>query len=101
MSLKIKNNWNYIGDDRWDWEAFIDDNDTGELDDIKFVEYVLHPTFINPIRKSYDRQNKFMIDTNGWGTFILKAFVFKNDGTKVKLEHLIKLEYDPKKGTTE
>ena len=100
MSLKIRNNWKYIGDDRWDWEAFIDDNGTGELDDIKYVEYVLHPTFVNPIRKIDDRENKFILETNGWGTFNLKAFAYKKDGTKIKLEHEIELEYEPKKGTT-
>lgn len=101
MSLKIKNKWNYVGDDSWDWEAYIDDEGSGELNNIKYVEYVLHPTFPNPIRKSDNLENNFMIKTNGWGTFNLKAFAYKDDGSKIKLEHVIKLEYEPKIGTSE
>ncbi|MCU0359745.1 MAG: hypothetical protein MUF75_03345 [Bacteroidia bacterium] len=100
MPLRIRNNWNYVGEDQWDWEAFIDDSGSGELNNIAYVEYVLHPTFIHPIRKIENRKNKFMLETNGWGTFKLKAFVYKKDGSKIKLEHEIELKYDPKKGTT-
>ena len=101
MALKIRNNWNYKGEDRWDWEAFIDDNGSGELDNINFVEYVLQPTFPNPIRKVNDRNNQFRLKTNGWGTFLLKAFAHKNDGTKEKLEHRIELSYSPEQGTSD
>ena len=93
MALKIKNISRYLGDDQWEWDAFLDANQSGELDDIKYVEYVLHPTFDNPIREIDDRKSKFMLSTSGWGTFKLKAFAYKKDGTKVKLEHELELDY--------
>jgi transcription initiation factor IIF auxiliary subunit len=101
MALKIKNKWNYGGNGHWKWEAFIDDNSSGELNDVEFVEYVLHPTFYNPIRRIQDKTSQFKLETEGWGTFRLKAFVQKKDGTRVKLEHDLELYQDPKTGTTE
>lgn len=98
MSLRIRNKWKYKDSNRWDWEAFIDDDGSGELEDVDYVEYVLHPTFPNPIRKVKDPNNKFELKTNGWGTFNLKAFAVKNDGSKVKMEHVIELSKDPEDG---
>ena len=98
--LKIKNNWNYKGSDRWDWEIFIDDQGTGELNQIDFVEYILHPTFRNPIRKSLDRESGFKIKTNGWGTFPIKVIINKLSGDKLSFAHDLVLKYDPKQGTT-
>jgi transcription initiation factor IIF auxiliary subunit len=100
MAIRIKNTWNYIGQDRWKWEAYIDDGGSGELNKIEFVEYVLHPTFPDPIRKVNSREDNFRMRTNGWGTFELKAFVYKKDGTKEKLEHEIQLEYEPVSGVS-
>ena len=37
------------------------DDDERELDQIAFVEYELHPTFSNPVRKSANRRNNFSI----------------------------------------
>lgn len=101
MTLKIKNNWNYVGDDRWDWEAFIDDGGSGEISDINFVEYVLHPTFPNPIRKVKDQGTNFRLKSNGWGTFRIKAFAHMKDGNKVRLEHELELYYEPQSGTSD
>lgn len=100
MALKLRNNWKYKGDDWWEWDAFLDDSGTGELSQVKYVEYFLHPTFDNPVRKITDRKNKFKLETGGWGTFKLKAFVYFNDGNRQKLMHEIQLEYEPVKGTS-
>jgi transcription initiation factor IIF auxiliary subunit len=100
MPLRIRNKWEYKGDEWWEWEAFIDDDGSGELKEVEFVEYVLHPTFPNPIRTITDKKSKFLLETSGWGTFNLKAFAYKKDGNKIKLEHEITLEYEPKKGVS-
>ncbi|HTB07718.1 MAG TPA: pYEATS domain-containing protein [Bacteroidia bacterium] len=99
-SLKLRNSWKYIGDEKWEWNAFIDDGNTGELNEVDNVEYILHPTFRNPIRKIIDRRSKFELKTSGWGTFELKAFVYKKDGSKIKLTHEVKLEQNPEVGIT-
>jgi transcription initiation factor IIF auxiliary subunit len=93
MALKLKNNYRYLGKDQWEWDAFLDSNQPKELDEIEYVEYVLHPTFDNPIREIKDRESNFRLSTSGWGTFKLKAFAYKKDGTKIKLEHNLELYY--------
>ena len=100
MALELKNRWRYVGDDRWDWEAFIDDGGTGELSQVGSVQYVLHPTFRNPIRTVTDPSGGFVMKTNGWGTFTMKAFVQKKDGAQVKLAHNVVLSYEPPQGVT-
>ncbi len=101
MSLKLKNKWNYRGDDRWRWEAFLDDEGSGELKDVESVEYILHPTFRNPIRRIEDPEGGFSLNTEGWGVFDLKAFAQMKDGSMRPLSHLVKLEYDPPTGVSE
>jgi len=100
MAIRIRNNWKYKGDENWEWEAFLDDGGTGEIKDIDYVEYILHPTFKNPVRKIDDRESNFALKTSGWGTFNLKAFAYTKAGTKIKLSRDIELKYDPELGTS-
>ena len=100
MSLRLRNTWNYKGNDWWEWEAFLDDEGSGELSNVKFVEYVLHETFPNPIRRIDSPKGGFRLETAGWGTFDLIAFVHYKDGKKVRLKHEIQLEYEPEKGAS-
>lgn len=100
MSLTLRNTWNYKGDDWWEWTAFVDDAGTGELENVQFVEYVLHETFPEPVRRVDTRKGGFRLDTEGWGTFDLKAFAHMKDGKKIRLKHEIQLEYEPRKGTS-
>ena len=100
-NLKLKNSWNYKGKDWWDWEAFLDDQGSGELSNVEYVEYILHPTFPEPVRKIRDKKNGFRLKTGGWGVFSLKAFVHTKDGKKYKLEHFLTLQQKPEHGETE
>lgn len=106
MSLRLRNRWSYRGEgergrERWNWQAFLGDDGTGDLARVTLVEYVLHPTFKNPRRTVTDPANGFEMKTNGWGTFMLRAFVTMNDGDRIKLEHYIVLERDPSTGVSE
>ena len=101
MSLRLRNNWKYIGEDRWDWEVFVEDDNSGELENINFVEYVLHPTFRSPRRITHNKEQNFKLRTNGWGTFWIKAFVNTKKGEKIPLRHLLVLKYDPPRGATQ
>src|SRR6516165_7227020 len=47
---KISNTSTYAGAGRWDWTIFVD-ADPNTLEQIDCVEYTLHPTFPNPVRK--------------------------------------------------
>ncbi len=100
MALKLRNKWRYKGNDWWEWEAFIDDGGSGELAHVKFVEYVLHPTFADPVRRVTNPAEGFALKTEGWGTFVLKAFVHTKEGGKQKLKHELELPSDPPQGVT-
>ena len=100
MALRLRNRWHYGEGDSWKWEAFLDDGGSGELGQVDHVEYVLHPTFPNPIRKVNDPTGGFVLKTAGWGTFTVKAYVHGKDGKKKKLTHLLELSRDPPEGTT-
>jgi len=100
MSLKLKNDWNYIGDDRWDWELYLSSDNSSEMEKVESVKYILHPTFRNPVRTITDSSEGFRMKTIGWGTFEIKAFVYLKNGKKLKLSHYLQLEFDPKSGTS-
>ena len=101
MNLRLRNAWKYTGDDLWDWRVFLEDDGTGDLDQVAWVEYLLHPTFPQPRRIRKDRENQFSLTTRGWGVFLIRAFVHTHDGEKVKLEHELHLSYDPEEGETD
>jgi transcription initiation factor IIF auxiliary subunit len=100
MSLKLKNDWKYVGDDRWDWSLYLDSDDPAEIQEVESVKYILHPTFKSPIRTVSDPSEGFRLNTNGWGSFDTKAFVYLKDGKKIKLMHELQLSHDPKTGTS-
>ena len=100
MNLKLKNDWNYTGDDRWDWEVYIVSDDPAELAQVRKVKYILHPTFPRPVQVIEDSAGGFRLKTNGWGSFLIKAFAYLASGDKVKLEHNLELKYDPPAGSS-
>jgi transcription initiation factor IIF auxiliary subunit len=69
------------------------DGDSGELDAIDHVTYVLHSTFHNPVRVIEDRSTNFRLDTSGWGTFTIYVKVSRKDQTETDLKHELKLLY--------
>lgn len=101
MTLRLRNSWDYEGNDRWRWTAFIDDDGSGDLARVKYVDYVLHETFKKPILRINLPKNGFALTTAGWGTFELKAFAHMNNGKKIGLTHELQLEYKPKTGTSD
>jgi len=104
MRLRLRNRWKYIGDndgDWWKWAVFLDDEGTGDLAQIDSVEYVLHPTFREPVREVDDPHDGFMLETGGWGVFKVKAFVHLNDGETLKLTHKLVLKDTPERGVSD
>ena len=90
--LSIEQWEKYEGDDWWTWAGWIEGQDK-VLDSIKFVEWTLHPTFPDPIRKISDRASKFRLETGGWGVFLIVARVEKKDGTQTKMLHRLTLHW--------
>lgn len=89
----------YEGQDWWKWAVWIEAPDEA-LDSIEFVEWTLHPSFPNPIRKINNRASKFRLETGGWGVFQIVARVQMKDGIQTKLRHYLRLHYPDGKQTT-
>ena len=68
MKLEIEQTSEQASSDKWNWEIFLKGN-KDDLDKIEYLEYILHPTFVNPVRKIYDKDSGFKLKTSGWGTF--------------------------------
>jgi len=97
--MKLNNSSKYLivdsaGDtDWWRWSAFLDDVTQEELDSIKYVEYHLHPSFKNPIRRSKSSRDNFVITAKGWGVFEITARVtFKDNKKDIFLTHMLEFE---------
>jgi transcription initiation factor IIF auxiliary subunit len=70
-ALTVTNTSSYAGGGRWAWSVFVD-ADAETLRQIECVEYTLHPTFPNPVRRVCNQSKTgFALSTNGWGTFRL------------------------------
>jgi transcription initiation factor IIF auxiliary subunit len=89
----------YEGEDWWTWAVWIE-GPNEVLDGINLVEWTLHPTFSNPVRKIRDRASKFRLETGGWGVFQILARVQLKDGEEVKLRHYLTLHYPDGTQTT-
>ncbi|MBI4773794.1 MAG: PEGA domain-containing protein [Deltaproteobacteria bacterium] len=81
-----------VGEKAWNWTVFIQGEDR-DLAVVQCVEYTLHPTFPNPVRKVCDRgqgPHAFPLSTSGWGTFEIKIRVQLVDGRSMQLTHRLK-----------
>jgi transcription initiation factor IIF auxiliary subunit len=89
---KIKQDYTYEGNDWWQWSVWLDAKDE-YLDQIESVTYTLHSSFHNPVRKITTRENKFKLESDGWGTFTIYILLELKNKDKIKLEHELELEY--------
>ncbi len=98
MSFVLKNTSKYIEKKGkthwWLWKAFIETSGISSLDDVKYVEYQLHSSFKNPVKRVRNPKTNFAISAKGWGTFLLRARVVFKDSERqiISLEHI--LEFD-------
>lgn len=98
MSYIMKNRSEYAGKsgetDWWNWTAFIESTGEDELEDVKYVEYRLHPSFKDPVVWVKDSADGFAFTKKGWGTFELAAKVIFRDSTRkpVLLKHYLEFQ---------
>jgi transcription initiation factor IIF auxiliary subunit len=90
--MEIQQSENYAGDNWWKWSVWLDGSGE-ELDQLEFVEWQLHPSFPNPIRRVTDRRTKFRLDSGGWGVFKIHASIQRKDGTTLKMGHHLELHF--------
>jgi hypothetical protein len=82
----------------WDWSVWLTGS-KADLDQIEFVEYVLHPTFSEPVQRRADRSSGFRLKASGWGEFMIHLHLHTRDSKVIKLEHWLRLsESAPSKG---
>ena len=92
MSLQVKQREQYEDNNWWSWSVWVDGPDS-ELDQITHVEYTLHPSFYEPVRKVSTRENKFKLAAEGWGVFTIYVQVVKKDSSVISLRHELALHY--------
>jgi transcription initiation factor IIF auxiliary subunit len=72
------------------WRVFVDEPDS-VLDQIDQVEYILHATFPQPRRVLHNREDKFALETAGWGEFTMLIDVKFRDGRVEKVPYWLDL----------
>jgi hypothetical protein len=81
-----------VGDDKWNWTVFLKVKPE-DLDKVECVEYTLHPTFPDPVRRVCevgDPKKPFGLSASGWGTFDIGIRVLMKDGNVQELTHTLK-----------
>src|SRR5262245_34134087 len=92
MNFRVAQDQFYEGDDWWPWSVWIE-GDPQDLDAVQEVTYRLHPTFPNPLRTVRTRENKFKLESAGWGGFPILAKIVLKDGQTLKMTHSLTLSY--------
>lgn len=90
MPIRMNNSAKYKGKDRWEWSVWID-GPAERLDEIAYVEYILHPTFDQPLRRVKDRSSQFRLTGRGWGEFMIHANISTHAGEIQRLDHWLRL----------
>lgn len=101
MSIRVEQAATRRGQDSWDWSVWLEGTDEA-LDQVESAEYVLHPTFPNPVQEVSNRAENFRLNARGWGEFMIHINIHLKDGETVKQDHWLKLRDDtytaPSKG---
>jgi hypothetical protein len=79
--------------DWYDWCVFAS-GDEAELQHVTAVEYTLHPSFPDPVRTVSDREHRFAIMSNGWGSFLMNIRIIYDDGHEEFTSHWVRLDAD-------
>ena len=81
-----------VGEKLWNWTVFVQ-APINVLAQVQCVEYTLHSTFNNPVKKVCRRgssEHAFALNANGWGTFQIKIRVLLKDGRNQFLTHFLR-----------
>ena len=70
-----------------------------ELNRIQRVEYLLHPSFRQPLRRSDDRAKGFPITIWTWGMFSIKITAYHTDGSAETLQYYLSYDLPADDGT--
>lgn len=93
MGLDVAQEVSRPAEDEWCWSLWLVGLDEN-LDAVAFVDWELHPTFPNPIRRTHDRESGFRLEGRAWGEFMVHVRVHRGDGQVEELEHWLRLGTD-------
>lgn len=88
------NNWakptgeQYGGKDYYRWRVFVDE-DNSVLDCVEEVQYMLHPSFPNPLQIQRDRGKRFAVEMSGWGVFSIDITVKLTNGATLNTSYAL------------
>lgn len=91
QDIQLANTATYLGDGRYEWTVFVVAVNAA-LDNIKYVEYTLHPTFPDPKRVATNRDDNFALSANGWGEFLIRAKVILKNGDIIPIEYWLQFK---------
>ena len=74
----------------YQWRVFLDEP-PAVLDTIAEVQYLLHPTFPEPLQVRKDPSTKFAIEGSGWGQFTILITIRYKDGRTEKSSYPLDL----------
>lgn len=72
------------------WRVFVDEP-AERLKMIKRVIYALHPTFPKPVQLRSNAEDRFSLETSGWGEFKILVTVEFHDGHEEVFEYPLDL----------
>src|SRR6185503_20212345 len=81
----VRRNW-------WNWSVWIEAPST-VLNDIEYVDYKLHSTFSDPVQHRTNPQEKFLLESSGWGEFTINVEIKPKNGKAFTKRHWLTLEY--------
>ena len=90
QGLKVSNTYRYRGQGRYEWKVFVAE-DPATLSRVNCVEYTLHPTFVNPVRKVCDSNGGFALSSDGWGEFTILVKIEWKDGPPTRQQYQLDL----------
>lgn len=103
METAIKNRLNFTnysilvdqkdGFDWYDWCVFAAGSKEA-IEEVREIEYRLHPTFPDPERIVRDKQTRFALFSAGWGEFTLDIEIVFESGERTESEYHLRLVED-------
>ncbi len=76
----------------WNWTVFLKGPEEA-LNQVRCVQYTLHPTFPDPVREVCSRGSgpqAFPLSATGWGTFEIGVRILLKDGKVQQLKHQLR-----------
>jgi transcription initiation factor IIF auxiliary subunit len=80
------------------WKLFVDEP-SEVLETIEAVEYILHPTFPEPVQTRTEPDDAFALVRTGWGSFLAAIRIYFRDGRKEDVSYYVDLAKEPPLGS--